>query len=751
MREDVNHETRASPVAELVGHTRDDGQVQSLDDHLRSVADRAGDFAAVFGATGWGRAVGILHDDGKANDAFQERITALAAGATARRVDHSTPGAKYAATTLNDPPGCGKLIAYCVAGHHTGLPDGKSGDDDTCLSRRLARSSIGPGCLASEIGLIEPPPFLTPPIDTDRVGFQAAFFTRMLFSCLVDADYLDTEQFVDPQRSQMRGEYPDLHHLKRRLETYLEDLAASVEPTGVNRLRAQVLSECRNGASLEPGLFSLTVPTGGGKTLSSLAFALDHAIRHGLRRIIYVIPYTSIIEQTACIFRSILGNEPVLEHHSNLIVDRDNLDEEHEERRRMACENWDPPIIVTTNVQFFESFFSNRSSRTRRLHNAARSVVILDEAQMLPVPFLQPTLEIINELAKSYGSSIVLCTATQPALSANAEFSGGLTDVRELMSNPRKLERDLQRVSSSRIGRVTDDDLAERLANERQALCIVNTRAHARALAELLPSGPQTFHLSALMCPVHRREVLHDIREMLRTGAPCKVVSTQLVEAGVDIDFPVVYRAIAGIDSIVQASGRCNREGRLSGGGRLYVFDSEHVLPPGHIRQSAQVTELVLQTHPNRLIDSETVEAFFRELYWLKGRSGELDHEKILELIAEGTLSGDFPFKTVARRYRLIADDQVPLVVPYDEQATALCRDLQHAPYPGALLRRLQPYTVQLYPRAMASLVESGYVEVVQEEFHMLGQIGMKELYHPRFGLDFRVRERFDPDSLMVL
>ncbi len=400
----------------LIGHSRDDGELQPLEDHLRGVADLAGTFADAFGCRSWGVTTGLLHDDGKGLPPYQRRIRALIWGENAQRADHSTPGAKYAIEKVIQPPGAGKLLAYCVAGHHTGLPDGVSGDDESSLSRRLARSERSPGLLADEIPEIEPVPFVGTNPDQRRLGFQAAFFTRMVFSCLVDADFLDTEAFVDPDRHNARGRYPGVTELKAKLDAYLADLVRGAPDTVVNRQRRRILDECRVSAREAPGLRSLSVPTGGGKTLSSLAFALDHAVRYDLRRVIYVIPYTSIIEQTAQVFRSIFGDDAVLEHHSNLVLDRDDFDEDREERRRLACENWDPPIIVTTNVQFFESFFSNRSSRTRRLHNVARSVVILDEAQMLPVPFLKPTLEAIRELSEVYRSTIVLCTATQPAL-----------------------------------------------------------------------------------------------------------------------------------------------------------------------------------------------------------------------------------------------------------------------------------------------------------------------------------------------
>ena len=371
----------------IIAHVADDGRVQSLAEHLRCTAIKAAGFAAIFQAERWALAAALLHDDGKASHAFQRRIR----GANIR-VDHSTPGARYAFDHVVDPKGSGRLIAYCVAGHHAGLPDGNTGDDETCLAKRLARAESELGYLAAELpSALESEPIRRLPADPGRRGFSAAFFTRMLYSSLVDADFLDTERFLDSEKAAKRGGTPSLQDLKPKLDSHLEQFAAMAERTEVNRLRALILAECRAAASLSPGLFSLSVPTGGGKTLSSMAFAMNHAIAYGLRRVIYVIPYTSIIEQTAREFRAVFGPEAVLEHHSNFIREEDGEDDEAEERRRIAAENWDAPIVVTTNVQFFESFFANRSSKMRKLHNVARSVVILDEAQMLPVPVLRPT------------------------------------------------------------------------------------------------------------------------------------------------------------------------------------------------------------------------------------------------------------------------------------------------------------------------------------------------------------------------
>ncbi len=584
----------------------------------------------------------------------------------------------------------------------------------------------------------------------------------MLYSCLVDADFLDTELFCDPEKAKLREGVPGLGDLMPKLDSFMRGVSDRAETTPVNHLRANVLSDCRAGARLPQGLFSLTVPTGGGKTLSSLAFAMDHAKEHNLRRVIYVIPYTSIIEQTAQQFQDIFGAEAVLEHHSNLLHENDDAEEESEERRRLAAENWDSPIIVTTNVQFFESFFGNRSSRTRKLHNVARSVIILDEAQMLPVPLLRPTLAAIRELSEHYHSTIVLCTATQPALTASDEFKGGLEGVRELVSAPTALEqefRNVRIVHEERLDVVKDVEIATLLRQEARSLCIVNTKKHARLLFQSLNGTAGTFHLSAAMCPVHRKRTLGrsndpepgTIRRRLLDGDPCRVISTQLVEAGVDVDFPVVIRAMAGIDSIVQAAGRCNREGKLQKGGRLFVFMPEEGLPKGSFRQNAEITRLVLHDCRSRILDSSTVRAYFKELYWAKDQGGGLDEYGILQSLAAGAATGDFPFKTIAELYCLIPTVQIPIAVPYDDEARTLLEALRYNTSPGAILRQLQPYTIQVWPYIWAGLKQAGYVEGLQDErYFVLTELGMKEAYDKHFGLNPEIKPFHDIENIIV-
>lgn len=736
---------------------------QALCDHLRGVATLAGAFGSRFGAGSWGTAAGLLHDIGKASSAFQRRVRGEAV-----RADHSTAGARYAASAWG---GAGKLLAYCIAGHHGGLPDGKSNDESSLLHRldpgrrRIEAHDGWSECPGQESPLITPD-FSQCPFDTNTrdLGFRLAFFVRMVFSCLVDADRLDAEAAGDAEslaRAARRGGYPEVGALRKALDAFLERKTAGATPTPVNRIRAEVLGQCRKAAELPPGLFSLTVPTGGGKTLSSLAFALAHAERHGLERVIYVIPFTSIIEQNARVFRQALGDPEggfVIEHHSNLAP----VEGEDDDRPHPATENWDAPVVVTTAVQFFESLFAARSGRCRKLHNLAKSVIILDEAQMLPLPFLRPCVAALKELTASYGASVVLCTATQPALNAPVNggdgLKGGLSGVREIIPDPQALHVALKRVATRHVGRLSDAELGARLATERQVLCIVPTRRMAGELFQALrtaqdhPEAAQegVFHLSALMCPLHRTEVLERIRTALKEGQPCRVVSTTLVEAGVDLDFPVVYRAEAGIDSIAQAAGRCNREGWLELG-QVFVFEPEAGLPPGVFRRAAQAGRSVTPRHVNDLLHPSAVRDYFLELYWRTGEE-ELDAKGILKP-NEGAREGDFPFRKIERDFQLIDTPTQGLVIPYDDTARELVRALD-ALSPdaraGGLLRRLQRHTVSLYDRDLARLEQAGAVRRAgpSGQFPVLCNMG---LYDAQLGLDlFRATPGVqEPDDLV--
>ncbi len=523
---------------------------EPLVDHLWNVAKRSGEFAAGFDAGPWGYLAGLWHDLGKYLPSFQDKLRGKDV-----HVDHAGPGAAAAM----EHAAAGLPLAFAIAGHHAGLANLQAQLDTslTPLMARVAREKSSWLSIRSTIpGEAWPRPISIPeimsppkaPRTADDAKRSLELWTRFLFSALVDADYLETERFYDRDRGESRGSVDSLQVLRERLDARLAGFRVD---TNVNRARAEILADCRRAASLPPGLFSLTVPTGGGKTLSGLAFSLDHAIRYDLLRVIVAIPYTSIIEQTAAIYRGVLGAENVLEHHSNLDTQsRWEQDEELEGRRRLAAENWDAPVVVTTNVQLFESLLANQPSRCRKLHNLARSVIVLDESQCLPLDMTMTIVDLLNELAVRYGTTIVLSTATQPALKERDRFPG-LRNVREIIAAPGELANRLRRVRVQWPTTLSPPEsyaeVAAQVSTHSCVLAIVHMRRDARELAGLIPREGR-FHLSALMCPAHRQQVLTEIRQRLserrknESRQPLRLVATQLIEAGVDVDFPVVYR-----------------------------------------------------------------------------------------------------------------------------------------------------------------------------------------------------------------
>ncbi len=581
----------------------------------------------------------------------------------------------------------------------------------------------------------------------------------MLFSCLVDGDFLDTERFMDARRAALRpSDGASCAELLDRLVAHLDEKQQQAPDTQVNRVRRDVLEACRSQSELHPGLFSLNVPTGGGKTLSSLSFALAHAVEHDLQRVVYAIPFTSIIEQTADVFREALGDlrTEVLEHHSNLPADDPDR---QSERTRLAAENFDATLIVTTNVQLFESLFAARTSRCRKLHRLAKSVIILDEAQTLPPQLLAPTLAAIEELVNNYGSTVVLCTATQPAVERRENFSIGLQYVRPLIAEPTRLHHALQRTSVQVWGRTTNEDLVSRLVTERQVLCIVNSRRHAIDVFRAL-GDPNALHLSASMCAAHRSAIVSEVRRRLARdiNAPCRVISTQVIEAGVDVDFPAVYRARAGLDSVAQASGRCNREGRLVEGsgraalGRVYVFDYDTKAYPTSqmIQRAADAFREVAPDHLNDLLAPEAIEAYFRLHYWQQGGQGGCgwdrgaDRQSIMKCFsADRTLHAQF--RAAAAAYRLIDDSQTPVLVPYSMRGAELIRELERlpeAPAPHLLRefdRRAQRYTVSVYDHGLKTLLERGLIWQRHDRYYLVNG----DAYHETLGLTF---EALGPD-----
>jgi CRISPR-associated endonuclease/helicase Cas3 len=732
------------PLDRPIAHGPDHG----LSDHLQAVAAIAGLHAPALAAP-WAQAAGLWHDLGKFRPGFQRYVRADAdahiegRGVGQRDKSHSGAGALHALEVLEARFGesgrrAGWVLAQLIAAHHAGLYDSQtlrerlqgSGAQESRREHNEARRA----CAEYAPGLLEPPANLavagllaTIPGLEDGEPLAQALWLRLLFSSLVDADFLDTEAYMDRGRSSARPGFPPLSHYRMCLDDHLRTLVHDVEAAGragepVMQARAVVLANCRAAAAMLPGVFSLQVPTGGGKTLASLAFALHHAVRHGLDRVIVAIPYTSIVEQTADVLSAIFGRDNVVEHHSQA----DSEPERETARSRLACENWDAPLIVTTNVQLFESLFAARTSRCRKLHRLQRSVIVLDEAQTLPPTFLQPTLDALRLLAGYYGSSVVSCTATQPVLNDVEGFDprrrlrglvrgGGRP--REIVENIVPLYAALERVRLHwPIDLATPEpipSIAIRLAAEPAVLAIVNTRRDAHDLVQAVDAATSddvpTLHLSAAMCGQHRADVIAEIRlrlEARRQGdtRALRVVATQLVEAGVDIDFPVVHRALAGLDAIAQASGRCNREGRLGAlGGKVHVFVRPIPAPLAALVRAAQATRSVLGQSRPETLQPELFQAYFRLWY----AQFDLDERKVLELLRRNP---DFEFKLrrAAEAYRLIDDaDQRSVVVPYapadepDERLLQASQALRRGQAERWHLRALQRFVVQAPERTL--------------------------------------------------
>jgi CRISPR-associated endonuclease/helicase Cas3 len=705
---------------------------QKLEDHLKNVAKLAREFAEPFGGGDWAYIAGLLHDIGKCSEEFQNMLINSADNNTSMETkmghpDHSTAGAQKANRLYTN--GFGKLLAYAISGHHTGLLDGKS--NEACLFDRLKKNIHDfSSCLSDLLKFdvnIDSLPFIPAKGNNERIAFQIQFFVRMLFSCLVDADFLDTEAFMNKNKFSLRGNYSEIFEMKYKLDNKLKELTSSEPDTPINRYRKGILQQCITAADWSPGLFSLTVPTGGGKTFSSLAFAIKHALRYGMKRIIYVIPYTSIIEQNAGIFREVFGDNAVIEHHSNVEISNDNY------ITQLAIENWDAPLIVTTNVQFFESLFQSKTSRCRKIHNISNSVIILDEAQMLPIHLLKPCLETLRELTNSYKATIVLCTATQPALLKNDEFLYGLENVREIISNPIELYNNFKRVEIIRLPEnkqyINDFELIKKIQKHKQVLCVVNTRRHARKLYEQIEDKEGLFHLSALMCPAHRSEVIKNIKITLKNNKKCRVISTQLIEAGVDIDFPVVFRSAAGIDSIAQSAGRCNREGKLSQG-KVFVFYPEKTPPVGYLRQGIDEANAVMRKY-NDILSIEAVNEYFRNLYWIN--EDKLDKEKILERFLEGIDALNFPFKEITKLFKIIDNNMESIIIPYNADAKKIIKQLRYAETTKNLARKTQRFGVQIYQQILRKL-EGISVERLENNFLILIN---EDIYKKDIGLTY--------------
>jgi len=710
---------------------------QLLEDHLFQVAEIASRFAEKFSSKDWGYIAGLWHDLGKYQEEFQKKLIDETI-----RVEHSGVGA-YLSFEKNKSMYL--PLAFIIAGHHAGLTNCKFSETGmpSDLQKRIKNNKQKIGNCRTNIPLEitqkefpQIPDFIVSKLNID-------FWIRFLFSALVDADRINSAEFTDPSLKTLREGYDSINELGKNCDQYIDkimkNLTADKKNKTVNILRKSILGQCREKAVSSPDVFSLTVPTGGGKTLSSMSFALNHAEKNNLQRVIVVIPYTSIIEQNAKVYKEALGIKNVLEHHSNLDPQKqkeikgDELAKKHE----LATENWDAPVIVTTSVQFFETLFSNKPSKCRKLHNIAKSVIILDEIQTIPPKYLNCILDALNQLVKNYGCSVVLSTATPPALGLRKSLKYGFKNVLPIIENPGEIAEKLKRVDIIWPEQKEDvwdiEDLANELDDlvEDQFLCIVHKRSDARELAKAIENRgcENVFHLSALMCPKHRLDTIESIDNVLKEKKPCRVVSTQLVEAGVDLDFPVVYRALAGLDSIVQAAGRCNREGNLESG-KVVVFRSKSKPPPGTPTTALYVMEgLLLDDEKNLDVsDPEIFERYFRELYF----SRATDQKNI-----QGNRK-EFNFATVGRDFKMIEDGfTYTIIVPWgdSEERLSKLRNAINGGHPKKEhLRSLQPFTVNVYEKSFYKLQNAGAIDEVMEGLFALNGTH-NYLYDRKYGL----------------
>lgn len=677
---------------------------QSNKEHCEGVAKLAESFADAFGMGEWGYVLGMLHDKGKEKRQFQFYIRDV--NGMPGYSDYTREGKAHAyvgALIAQNLYGKQSKQLFCnqIASHHRGLYDY---DELEEILKRSIPEEIMADCGRTNLN--------APAFKLRKENFH--HLSRMLFSCLVDADFLDTESFMNEHNAEARGCHTSLKLLLPLLEQQINRLKQNSAGSYVNDVRNDVQYCCRRMSDQPKGFYSLTVPTGGGKTLSSVLWAMRHAMFHGMRRIIIAIPYTSIIVQTASVLKQIFGEENVLEHHSNF----DFLsikDSRIRNNAKLATENWDYPIIVTTNVQLFESIYSNKPSECRKLHNIVDSIIILDEVQTLPTDFLQPIVDALKAYHEMFGVSVLFTTASQPILSGMIEGCNprgafaGINNITEIIQLKYALHDKLRRVNLEfDVKSSTYDDIAGRLSEHKRALCIVNTRNDAREIYERLPKEGLTIHLSRMMCPRHLSRNIKKLRDALadKNGNIVRVVATQLIEAGVDIDFPIVFRQEAGLDSILQAAGRCNREGQLkSGTTHVFSLAVEHGLY-GSIKDANEAR--INMKNVDDWFAPDSMTEFFRQLYC---RKETFDKKQIKELLYRPS---ELCFEEASKEFRLIEDIGKSVIISIEESMELIER-LKREGISYSLIKELAQYSVSIHERDFRKLMSYGAIEEVGE------------------------------------
>lgn len=718
---------------------------QSLFDHLSGVNYLAHEGSEILPKCL--ELISYTHDIGKASDEAQQRMRGGSI-----KVNHATAGGKFIIEKTGQNY-VGLSLAWPCVCHHGGL---LNRDNDKTNIRATSAfitklKSVIPDCqnhlpmeIQHTINELWNPAFrelqkwcsnsLEKGNDSYvsiENGFRLAFLIRMLFSSLVDADFIDTETFFDGAKRNFH--FPSFNEMSAKMDKRIEFYNQS--PQGLNRWRTAVLNECVEKADLPKGLFTLSAPTGSGKTEASLAFALKHVQKNNLRRIIYGVPYNTITTQCCQTYRDILGGEAILEHHSEYTFKEGDENEDQNNRHRLLTENWQAPFIVTSTVQLFESLFTAGNSKARKLHNIQNSLIILDEAQLLPIKLLKPTLLAIRELTEHYNCSILMMTATNPGF---PELLSGFESI-ELLDDPLFYRERFKKAEFESIGTVEIEDLADQLRNKKQVLCIVNTKKAAADLYNRISDKDGIYYLTTNLCPVDRSAIIRHIHTDLDADRDCRVIATSLVEAGVDLDFPVVYREIAGLDSIIQAGGRCNREGKLRdssgdlmfGKTIIFRFDSENYPLPSYIKTEAAIASRYVTDWD--LNDYECLSSYFSELYNLK----DLDDKKILGLstLSNVTSNGrlDIAFKEIADRYKIIGNETYPIIVP-KHSAEPILEEFKRNPT-RELIRRLQPYTVNVYPNTLRQLTDNNLLDRAFDDGSNIFVLNNIDYYSESIGL----------------
>jgi CRISPR-associated endonuclease/helicase Cas3 len=681
---------------EFIAHSENDrGEKHLLVNHLEQTAKLTYKFAKPFGSANAGFVLGLFHDLGKVNPMFQEYLDACEKGLKHEKIPHSICGASYLWKILRRTNMQEVNLAMCALGHHgglceTALAEGRlNGWWNNVQNKQLEKSMQA---LLNDLSQRKPE-------SIPENELRRELRLRMLFSALVDADYIDTERHFDSEKSSVRGQWTRPSDLWAIFRSSQLRMMWQNRNGNVNQIRKQVYLSCVETGKQSPGVFRLTVPTGGGKTRSGLGFALSHAVAnkiHGFRRIIVALPYTSIIDQNARVYRDIFGDHFVLEHHSQYEIPDEEKQDETYLRQRLAAENWDFPLIVTTTAQLFESLFSNKPSRCRKLHNIAHSILILDEVQTLPPELLEPTMDVLRTLVDEYGVTLVLSTATQPAFDQTPYLKAfdGLK-ITEIVPRFADHFKALQRVEYQPVRSYESlSDLAEEIAkpNNSQVLVIMNTRKHALALHEELRERhiEGLYHLSTLLCGAHRKRLLSEIVERLNSNnpSPVRLISTQVVEAGVDLDFPVVYRVMGPLDRIVQAAGRCNREGKRAEKGKVVIFDfPDNASPKGAYKIGMDDAKTILcRIRPEQLHETELYTEYFKMLF----RDINLDKREIQ------SYRRDLNYPSVAEKYKLI-EDTLPVVITTYDNNEGERRLQKHLIAPSReTWRKLMPFVVNI-------------------------------------------------------